>query len=254
MSAVESGAVRRSKLSKSLLLAGIGLVILGLVALGNWQLRRLDAKLELIERVESRAFAAPVAAPDRSNWPAVRRDTHEYLHLRVRGRFLHDRETLVRAVTERGGGYWVLTPLASAGGAIYLVNRGFVPTAAANPELRRAGLIEGEVEVSGLLRISEPGGIWLRANDAALERWYSRDVAAIARARNLDEVAPFFIDADAGDVPGGLPQGGMTRLQFRNVHLFYALTWYGLALTLAALTVRVIWLELNSGGGRRSGP
>lgn len=254
MPAAQSEPARRLQPSQFVLLAGICLVIAALVLLGNWQLRRLDTKLELIERVESRAFAAPVAVPVRSDWHAVTRETHEYLHVRVRGRFLHQLETRVQAVTGRGGGFWVLTPLTSDRGAVYLINRGFVPTDAADPERRRAGQIEGEIEISGLLRISEPGGIWLRANDPAANRWYSRDVVAIARARNLDavEVAPFFIDADASDVPGGLPQGGMTRLQFRNVHLFYALTWYGLALTLAVLTLRVIWLErYRDGRGRR---
>ena len=83
--------------------------------------------------------------------------------------------------------------------------------------------------VTGLLRASEPGGGFLRANDPARDRWYSRDVAAIARARGLGEVAPFFIDADATPNPGGYPVGGLTVVAFRNDHLVYALTWFGLA-------------------------
>ena len=44
---------------------------------------------------------------------------------------------------------------------------------------------------------------------------------------------PFTIDADARpEPPGGLPRGGVTRLDLPNRHLEYALTWYGLALTL----------------------
>jgi surfeit locus 1 family protein len=42
-------------------------------------------------------------------------------------------------------------------------------------------------------------------------------------------VAPYFIDADAsGNRPGG-PVGGLTVVAFRNHHLIYALTWFGLA-------------------------
>jgi surfeit locus 1 family protein len=33
--------------------------------------------------------------------------------------------------------------------------------------------------------------------------WYSRDVAAIAKAKGLGPVAPYFIDADASPNPGG---------------------------------------------------
>lgn len=229
--------------SPQLLLAIVGLVIIGLVLLGNWQLRRLGEKLDLIERIDSRAYAPAVPAPGREDWPEVRRETHEYLRVALRGRYRHDRETLVQAVTELGGGYWVLTPLLADGGAFTLVNRGFVPFDAAERSERAGGLLPGTVEVTGLLRVSEPGGTLLRANDPAAERWYSRDVAAIARARGLAETAPYFVDADRVELPGGWPRGGMTRLQFRNVHLFYALTWYGLALTLGILTWRAVRLE-----------
>ena len=60
--------------------------------------------------------------------------------------------------------------------------------------------------------------------------------AAIARARALGRVAPFFIDADAEPNPGGYPIGGLTVVTFRNAHLIYALTWFALAaLSLAGL-------------------
>ena len=232
-----------SGLTKTLILGAIGIAIMGLVLLGNWQLRRLDWKLTLIERVESRTLAAPVAAPTAAAWSGINRETDEYRRVVIHGQFLHERETLVLALTERGSGYWVLTPLLTPAGETVLINRGYVPDAAANPAQRQAGQIDGEVSVTGLLRISEPGGILLRDNDPAAERWYSRDVDAIALARELANVAPYFIDADDTANPGGLPIGGLTRLSYRNAHLVYALTWYGLALLLAALTLRVIWLE-----------
>ncbi len=211
--------------------------------LGNWQIRRLSWKLALIERVESRAFAAPVVAPKAAAWPRINQKTDEYLRVTVSGQFLHSQETLVWALTEYGNGYWVLTPLLTRSGETVLINRGYVPTAAANPAQREAGLIEGEVSVTGLLRISEPGGIPLRENDPDEEHWYSRDIGAISHARDLVQVAPYFIDADDTANPGGLPIGGLTRISYRNPHLVYALTWYGLALLLAGMTTRAIWLE-----------
>ena len=132
------------------------------------------------------------------------------------------------AVTERGGGFWVLTPLRTAQGVV-LVNRGFVPDARRDAATRAAGQVAGPVSVTGLLRISEPGGAFLRANDPARDRWYSRDVAAIARARHVASPAPFFVDADATPNPGGFPIGGLTVVRFPNNHLIYALTWFGLA-------------------------
>ncbi len=45
----------------------------------------------------------------------------------VSGHFIAGKETLVRAVTDLGGGYWVLAPFQADQGFVVLVNRGFVP-------------------------------------------------------------------------------------------------------------------------------
>jgi surfeit locus 1 family protein len=122
----------------------------------------------------------------------------------------------------------VITPLLTERGAI-LVNRGFVPPERRLPATRPQGQVSGTVSVVGLLRLSEPGGRFLRANQPARDRWFSRDVAAIAARRGVERAAPFFIDADATANPGGLPVGGLTVINFRNAHLVYALTWLALA-------------------------
>lgn len=197
-------------------------------ALGVWQLERRTWKLDLIERVEARVAAAPVSLPPRVAWRALRARDIEYLRVRALGRFLHHRETLVEASTERGAGFWVLTPLLTDQG-IVLVNRGFVPRERRAPASRSAGQVAGDVAVTGLLRPSEPEGRILRANRPHEERWYSRDVAAIAAARGLASPAPFFVDADAAPNPGGYPVGGLTVVGFRNTHLIYAVTWFALA-------------------------
>jgi surfeit locus 1 family protein len=163
--------------------------------------------------------------------------------VRATGTFLHDRETLVQATTELGGGYWVLTPLRMADGSLLLINRGFVPPEARDRAARGAVDAEGESTVTGLLRITEPGGSFLQRNDPAADRWYSRDVQAIAAARGLNSVAPYFVDAEAAavlagaataNVPRTWPAGGLTVISFPNNHLVYAFTWFALALMVAA--------------------
>jgi surfeit locus 1 family protein len=201
------------------------LVLAGVfVALGIWQVERRAWKLGLIARVDARLHAPAQPLPPRSAWG---RDL-AYRRVRLAGSFLHGSETLVQAVTARGAGWWVLTPLRTAGG-IVLVNRGFVPQERRTPASRREGQVAGRVVVSGLIRTSEPGGAFLRSNDPVGDRWYSRDVIAIASARGLGATAPFFIDADARANPGGLPVGGLTVVAFHNSHLVYAITWFALA-------------------------
>lgn len=229
MDAASSPRGRRRVILVALGLATI--LVAGLfLFLGTWQVQRRAWKHDLIARVDARIHAAPVPAPARPDWPGIDASSDSYRRVVATGRFAHDRETLVQAVTELGGGFWVMTPLIGADGTAILINRGFVPPDRRDPGTREAGQTEGETSVVGLIRMSEPGGGFLRSNDPSGDRWFSRDVAAIAAARGLGPAAPYFIDADAAPVPGGHPLGGLTVVSFSDNHLVYALTWYVLAL------------------------
>ncbi|MGN7929086.1 SURF1 family protein [Sphingopyxis sp. 22461] len=213
---------RRAAFAVAALIAAIGLA-----ALGVWQIERRVWKHELVAAVEARIHAAPVAAPGPDKWGQVSAKRDAYRRVTATGAFRHDRETLVQAVTDRGPGFWVLTPLETPGFTL-LVNRGFVPKDRRDPKTRAAGNVAGPVTVTGLLRVTEPEGAFLRSNDAAADRWFSRDVAAIAKARALSNAALYFVDADAKPNPGGYPVGGLTIVRFPDNHLVYALTWFAL--------------------------
>ncbi len=214
-----------------------------LLALGTWQVQRLFWKLDLIERVEARAHAAPVDAPAASEWPALADPAHyEYRRVKLSGTFLNDKEVQVYTVSDLGPGYWVMTPLRRDDGSNIIVNRGFVPSDKRDPSSRREGEPSGQVEIVGLMRASETGGLFLRTNDPENRRWYSRNIAQISQASGLSGVAPFYVDADATPNPGGLPVGGKTMLTFPNNHLSYAITWY----ILAAMVIAAGWYVLRN--------
>ncbi|MDB5817758.1 MAG: hypothetical protein JWQ11_1398, partial [Rhizobacter sp.] len=196
------------------------LLFVGFVALGAWQVERLRWKLDLIARVDARVHSAPVPAPAMADWPRVDAASDEYRQVSVTGRRLDRDSAYVQAVTEFGTGYWVLTPMRRSDGSIVIVNRGFV-SARPGPGERERGAVppdpsapitvtgllrmpEPVITVTGLLRMPEPGGGFLRHNDPAADRWYSRDVVAIAASRKLDNVAPFFVDANAAAGGAGL--------------------------------------------------
>ena len=70
--------------------------------------------------------------------------------------------------------------------------------------------------------------------EPAKNLWFARDSTAIAQAKGLGDVAPFYVEQEAPPAPGGLPRAGTLQPTFPNNHLGYAITWYGLALVLAA--------------------
>jgi surfeit locus 1 family protein len=239
--------------SRSVILAGIfsALGVAILLGLGFWQLERRVWKEELIARVAARTNAPPAAIPSESEWKNVNAERDEYRRITARGAFRHDREVQVYTVVSEqkgrmaGPGYWVMTPLELNSGGVVIVNRGFVPLDRRSAESRAAGQASGQTTVTGLLRMPEPATLFSPENDPARNAWYRRDPAEIARAQKLERVAPFTIDADATPNPGGLPEGGRTRISFPNNHLQYAITWFGLALALAGVFAAFAWQRLQ---------
>ena len=240
----------------------------GFAALGTWQLERLEWKQDLISRVEQRIHAEPVEAPASEKWPQISREQHEYRRVRVTGTFLHEHTIKVQAATQLGSGHWLLTPLRRQDGSLVLINRGFVPLQSRhNRQLGTEAHAHGadiavdgtntanEVSVvTGLLRISEPDGAFLRNNDPGNNRWYSRDVKAITQALGLEQVAPYFIDAgkdmavvrrnpSANENYSPIP--GLTVVSFPNNHLVYAFTWYVLALMVGMAAVWTLREDLK---------
>jgi len=201
-------------------------LVLVFVALGVWQVQRRAWKHALIATVEGRVHAAPVAPPAPGRLTSPEMTDLAYFRIVARGRYRPSPDILVRAVSDLGAGYWVMTPFDTEAGFTILVNRGFV---AQDDKARARWRPDGAVVLTGLLRPSEPGGGFLRDNDPVAGRWYSRDVAAIARAVKLGPVVPYFVDADR--LPGGDgPVGGLTVIRFSDNHTVYALTWFAMAL------------------------
>ncbi len=209
-------------------------VVLLCLGLGFWQIERLFWKRELIAQRQAAVAAAPIAAP-RSLEEARDLAFHP---IADEGVFLHDKEIFLGATSEAGrNGYQVLTPLQESGGRIVFVNRGFIPAELKDSAKRSDGQIAGAVRIQGLLRLppAQKPAWFLPHNRADLNYWFWVDLPAMAAAAGLNRVAPFYIDANATPNPGGWPKGAVTRLELRNDHLQYAITWFSLAVALIVI-------------------
>ncbi len=222
-----------------------GLLISGLTALGSWQVQRLGWKHDLIARVEQNIHAEPIAAPDLNSWQQADKKALEYRAVSVSGHYLNDKEVAVAALTERGSGYWIVTPFQRDSGETIYINRGYVTSAKRMPESRASGQIEGETSVTGLLRLTEPKGFFLRQNNPEKNIWHARDIEVFAKRAELGNVADYFIDANAGQNRADRPEGGLTVIKFADNHLAYALTWFTLALMVLAAAIFLIRYELT---------
>jgi surfeit locus 1 family protein len=216
-----------------------------------WQLERLAWKEALLARLAARVAAEPMdlAAVER-RWQADR--DVEYLHAVASGRFHHDQERYLYAPQPEGLGWHVYTPLEISPGRILWVNRGWVDDAHKSPPRRAVGQVAGETQVRGLIRRSQPPGMFTPANDTAGNLYYWPDLAqmtATAFGTEAPDSLPFRLEADRQPLPPeGLPRGGVTRLDLPNRHLEYALTWFALALALIAVYFAFARHRLHPGG------
>jgi surfeit locus 1 family protein len=222
-----------------------------LVSLGVWQLERKAWKEGVIAQIEARAHGQPTAIILETQWPAWRAEQDEFRRVRVTGTFQHDREVPVHGLlsAQRGSpvqGYYIFTPLRLASGAVIMVNRGFVPSELGDPAHRIQTAPAGEVTVTGLVRAPEARGWFMPENRPESDDWFTRNVAQMAEARGLQRVAPFWIDLDPIPNATGWPRPGQTQLVIPNNHLGYALTWFGLALTLVAVFGAWAWGRVRS--------
>ena len=233
------------------LFAAIALAIL--LSLGFWQVQRLQWKDALLAQISARIDAAPVPLPPRAQWAALAQPQFEYTRVSVNGEFDHARELLIFRAAGAGlpePGFHVVTPLriaGTSGEAYVLVNRGFVPDRLKAPSARSAGQVQGMVTITGHVRGQEQRSVFTPADTPGKGVWYTRDVEAMRAYLKLENAAPFAIDADAPENPGGWPKPGAARLRIPNNHLSYAVTWFGIAATLIGVFGVFAWRRLRRG-------
>lgn len=212
-----------------------------LIALGTWQVYRLQWKEGLLADIDARTKAPAVSLVDMEKRRAEE-GTVEYWPVTVKGEFLHASERHFFSTWKGQSGFNVYTPLELGDGRVVFVNRGFVPYDRKAAETRANGQVTGTVTVTGLARdaLQEKPSFIVPDNEPEKNVFYWKDLSAMAATAGLPvdtETVPFFIDAGDAPNPGGLPVGGVTLIDLPNNHLQYAVTWYGLALALVGVAV-----------------
>ncbi|HEX2841954.1 SURF1 family protein [Hyphomicrobium sp.] len=221
-----------------------------LIGLGIWQVERLAWKEALIASISEGVGKEPAPLEHPAGaWKSL--SGKEYWPVSVTGHFRHQDERHLFATDGGDFGWHVYTPFETEGGNIVFVNRGFVPDALKSSSSRSAGQIEGQVTVRGLLRKPGVRGWFEPDPDQTRNMWYWRDLtgmtASLGSEQDRARVLPLFIDAAAAPAnPGAWPKGGVTRLDIPNRHLEYALTWFGLAVTLVAVFAAFAWTRLRA--------
>lgn len=225
------------------------------IALGLWQLQRRVEKHALIAALDERLAAAPEALPPPSQWSALspardefRRVSFTATYVRLSDAMVYSSGSSVRDDVS-GPGTWAFLPAQLSGGELVVVNAGFVQNTMQDraQEDRAVGrLVTGQpVNLTGYLRFPEAAGTLTPAENVARRLWFTRDHLAMARALGWGAdgrtVAPFYVDLESPAPESGIPKPGRLTVHLKDDHLQYAVTWFGLALTLVGVFAVFAW-------------
>ena len=217
-----------------------------LAGLGTWQLERLHWKQGLIAELDEKLAGKPIDLPPRERWARLTPAADEFRRVAFPAEFLRGEEALVYSSGSSlrpdatGPGYWVFSPARLLGGSVVIVNRGFVPEGKQNPDTRREGNVTGVIGIVGAMRWPETRNPFTPKDEPEKGLWFARDPASMAAAKKWGIVAPFYVDQESPQPPGGLPKAGPLKAALPNNHLQYAVTWYGLALVML-ISALVFW-------------
>jgi surfeit locus 1 family protein len=218
-------AASRSRIVGALLFGIAGTAIP--VALGVWQLQRLEWKTDILDTVETRLAADPVAVPE-----APAEATDQYRRVRTRGTILPGELHVYTSAPPRGVGYRVIVPLALPDGRRILLDRGFVPI-----DEKDAPRSTGPITVEGALLWPQETDSFTADPDRTRNIWFARDTALMAEALGTEPVMLVAEASDDPDAPMPLP----VTVNVPNNHLEYAITWFSLAVTWAVMTALLLW-------------
>jgi surfeit locus 1 family protein len=226
------------------LLGVVGVAIL--LALGFWQVERLAWKEGLIADIEARLAADPVSLPAEPD-----PDRDRLLRVDAMGRIDAEEIHVLSSLDPWGAGYRVISPMTLEDGRRVLVDLGFVPQDRKNLGTRSNERGEGVAgQVTGLLLWPNETDRFTPAPDRGRNIWFARDVPLMASELGTESV---MIVAETHSLPEW-PKPAPPGTNLPNRHLGYAITWFGLAIVWAAMTVWWIVTRLRGGSDGGSTP
>tara|TARA_B100001996_G_scaffold382154_1_gene373221 strand:+ start:1302 stop:2039 length:738 start_codon:yes stop_codon:yes gene_type:complete len=216
-----------------------------LLSLGTWQVKRLIWKNDLISFYLKQS-TNNIINLHKENFVS---EEIEYRKVRLTGKFLNKKEVHITGKTYEGNaGFHVVTPFLMQNGNYVLVNRGWVSENYKEAKSRSFSLINEETSVIGLIRYPQKKGYFVPENEPDNGFWFTIKPTEIKKHLKIDKetfIIKFYVDALRQEKKINLPIGIKEKINIRNQHLSYAITWYSLAIVLM-----IIYLSYHYSEGK----
>ena len=187
------------------------------LALGSWQIIRLNWKLELINQKETSLKDIPVNLSNSKH--------KNYLRVKTRGSIDFEKQIYLYNLNEKGKpGFEVINPL-KVGNNNYLLNRGWIPF---NKKEDETINVIDENYINGVLRKQIKPNIFKPENDLSENYWFTLDRDDIFKFTGKN-FSPYVIYLSGNNE---FPKPKSITANISNNHKKYALTWFSLAISI----------------------
>ena len=187
------------------------------IALGSWQIIRLNWKLELINQIETSLKDIPVNLSNSKH--------KNYLRVKTRGSIDFEKQIYLYNLNEKGKpGFEVINPL-KVGNNNYLLNRGWIPF---NKKEDETINVIDENYINGVLRKQIKPNMFKPENDLSENYWFTLDRDDIFKFTGKN-FSPYVIYLSGNNE---FPKPKSITANISNNHKKYALTWFSLAISI----------------------
>ncbi len=196
---------------------------LTLLFLGDWQLKRLEWKLNKISTIDRKISSLPVDLPE-----SPQKDEHQYLSVKIKGEILRDELHVLTSTKQKGPGFKIISPFLLDNGKKILIDQGFI-LEKEKDNIRKIGFdtIEGN--------LLWPNEVEYFTPNPNIEQniWFARDLEMMSEKLGTSRI--LVIVSDYGLNKNVIPTPINTNLP--NNHLQYAITWFSLSLLWFGMTL-----------------
>ena len=187
------------------------------VALGSWQLVRLNWKLDLIEQIQSSLKDEPINI----NNTALK----NYLRIKAVGTIDFENQIYLYNLNEKGApGFEVINPI-KINKENYLLNRGWIPF---NKKNEKEINIIDENNIVGILRKQIKANMFKPKNDISNNYWFTLNRQDLYKLTG-EKFSPYIIYLSSKNE---LRKAKMITANISNNHKKYAITWFSLAISI----------------------
>ena len=187
------------------------------IALGSWQLVRLNWKLNLIEQIQSSLKDEPINI----NNTVLK----NYLRIKAGGTIDFENQIYLYNLNEKGEpGFEVINPI-KINNENYLLNRGWIPF---NKKNEKEINIIDENNIVGILRKQIKANMFKPKNDILNNYWFTLNRQDLYKLTG-EKFSPYIIYLSS---KSELPKAKMITANISNNHKKYAITWFSLAISI----------------------